>query len=243
VTGKPVDLGGSVGRTQATGRGCVIVLMEAARDLGIDPAGATAVIQGWGNAAQHAALELARHGSKVIGVSDSQAAIVNRDGLEVPALIEHKRKTGSVRQFPNSQAVDHPALLCQPCDFLIPAALEDSVTKENAPQINARLISEAANGPTTSEAADILYQRGIRVVPDVLASGGGVLVSYFEWVQNRQEYYWTDDEVADRMAQRMVAAYRQVAERANDHDVSLRQAAYEIAIDRVVHAALQRGVQ
>ena len=168
---------------------------------------------------------------------------MNRDGLEVPALIEYKQRHGRVDGFPHGETVDHQTLLCQRCDFLIPAALEDAITADNAPDIGARIISEAANGPTTPEAADILYDRGIRVVPDVLANVGGVLVSYFEWVQNRQEYYWTHEEVTDRMSRKMVAAYRQVAQRAADKSASLRQAAYEIAIDRVVKAALQRGVQ
>lgn len=243
VTGKPIDLGGSLGREEATGKGSVITLLEAARDMGIDPQGGTAVIQGWGNAAQFAALELATHGAKLIAASDSRSAVLNRDGLDVPALIEHKRKTGRVAGFPGGEPIEGDALLGVPCDFLIPAALENAITTQNASNIQARIISEAANGPTTPEAADILFDRDIRVVPDVLANAGGVLVSYFEWVQNRQEYYWTHEEVSERMTRKMVAAYRTVAERADTDKCSLRQAAYEIAIERVVKAALERGVQ
>jgi glutamate dehydrogenase/leucine dehydrogenase len=243
VTGKPIDLGGSLGRTEATGKGTVITLIEAAKDMGIDPRGATAVIQGWGNAGQYAALELEKFGSKVIAVSDSRAAIVNRDGLDVGALIDHKRRTGSVAAFKGSKPVEHNALLSIECDFLIPAALENAITTDNAANIRTRIISEAANGPTTPDAGDILHDRGICVVPDVLANSGGVLVSYFEWVQNRQEYYWSAQEVSDRMTAKMVSAYRAVADRAKADDCSLRQAAYEIAIERVVKASSERGVQ
>ena len=243
VTGKPIDLGGSLGRTEATGTGCVITLLESARDQGVSPEGATAVIQGWGNAGQHAGLELARRGVRVIGVSDSRAAITRTAGLDVPALVEHKAQTGGVAGFPGATAVDHTELLCTPCDFLIPAALEDSITADIAPRIEARLVSEAANGPCTPDGADILNDRGITVVPDVLANAGGVLVSYFEWVQNRQEYYWTHEQVNERMAAKMISAHRAVADRARDHKTSLRQAAYEIAIERVARAAIERGVQ
>jgi len=243
VTGKPIDMGGSLGRNEATGRGSVVTLMEAAKDMEIDPHGATAVVQGWGNAAQHAALELGRHGTKVIAASDSRAAIVDENGLDVSKLIEHKNATGCVADFAGAKAISHDELLTMPCDFLIPAALEDSITADNAGDISAKIISEAANGPTTPDAGDILFSRGIRVVPDVLANAGGVLVSYFEWVQNRQEYYWSAALVGNRMRRRMKRAYRAVADRAVASKSSLRQAAYSIAIERVVHAALERGVQ
>jgi glutamate dehydrogenase/leucine dehydrogenase len=243
VTGKPIDMGGSCGRREATGKGTVVTLLEAARDMGTDPQGATAAIQGWGNAGQHAALELVKHGTKIVAVSDSRGAIRNPDGLDVPELIQYKSQTGCVIDFPKSEPMPRDAVLTQPCDFLIPAALENSITSENAPLIQAKIVSEAANGPTTTEAADILFERGIRVVPDVLANAGGVLVSYFEWVQNRQEYYWSEEDVAERMTSKMISAYRAVAERAAADRSSMRQAAYGIAIERVVQAALERGVQ
>lgn len=243
ITGKPIDLGGSLGRDEATGKGCVITLIEAARDMGINPDGATAAIQGFGNAGTFAAIELLKHKSRIIAVSDSQAAVADPAGLDIPALVEHKRKTGSVAKFRGAKATDPDNLLTMKCDFLIPAALEDCITVDNAPDIRAKLIAEAANGPTTPDAAEILFGNGIRVVPDVLANAGGVLVSYFEWVQNRQEYYWTHEEVTERMTRKMVSAYRDVADRAKADKSSLRQAAYGIAIERVVKAALERGVQ
>mgnify|MGYP005834917709 CR=1 FL=1 len=243
VTGKPVDLGGSLGRNESTGKGCVLVLLQAARDMGIDPHGATAAIQGFGNAGQHAALELAAHGTKVIAVSDTRGAIANPDGLDVPALIEHKLRTGTVCEFAHSRPIPPQQVFTTKCDFLIPAALEESLTSEFAPLVHARIISEAANGPTTSEADEILYKRGICVIPDVLANAGGVTVSYFEWVQNRQQYYWPLEEVNERLSNTLVKAYRSVHEHARARRCSLRQAAYEIAIERVVQATLERGVQ
>lgn len=243
VTGKPVDLGGSQGRVEATGHGVVVSLVEAARDLAIDPHGATAAVQGFGNVGSHAALELVRRGTRVVAVSDVRGGVYCPAGLDVPALLEHSRRTGSVVGFPGGEPTDHLGVLTAPCDFLVPAALEDTITEAIAPKIQARIVVEGANGPTTWEAGEILDQRGIRVVPDIVANAGGVTVSYFEWVQNRQEYYWTRDEVIDRMTARLVEAYRQMADRAGQEGTSLRQAAYEIAIERVVQAALERGVQ
>ena len=243
VTGKPIDMGGSLGRNSATGKGTIITMLEAAKDMGLDPKGATCAIQGWGNAAQYAAFELDKHGTKIIAVCDSRAGIINKDGLDVQALMDHKIKTGCVADFPGAKPIESDAVLEVACDFLIPAALEDSITTDNAAKVNTKIISEAANGPCTPDAADVLFERGIRVVPDVLANAGGVLVSYFEWVQNRQEYYWTEEEVSDRMTTKMVNAYRAVADRAKADKSSLRQAAYGIAIERVAQAALERGVQ
>ena len=243
VTGKPLDLGGSQGRVEATGHGCAITLLEAAKDRGIDPHGATLAMEGFGNAGQHAAVEMDRHGTKLIAVSDSRAAIHNPGGLDVPALIEHKARTGCLADFPGSHPIDHRAVLTADCDFLIPAALEDSITAEIAPRIQAKIIAEAANGPTTLDAVHILYYNGVTVVPDVLANAGGVTVSYFEWVQNRQEYYWTHEEVVERMTTRLVNSYRSIAERAKAENTSLRQAAYQKAIEQVVQAALERGAQ
>jgi glutamate dehydrogenase/leucine dehydrogenase len=243
VTGKPLDMGGSQGRPEATGHGCVITMMEAARDKGIDPKGATAAIQGFGNAAQYAAIELVNRGTKVIAVSDSRSAVFNADGLDIDGLIEHKLKTGRVADFRGSEPMDHSAVLTTECDFLVPAALEDSITEEIAPNIKAKIIGEAANGPTMREAGLILYDRGITVVPDVLANAGGVVVSYFEWVQNRQEFYWTREVVIERMTKQLVNAYRAIADRAKAENTCLRQAAYKIAIERVVQASLERGVQ
>jgi glutamate dehydrogenase/leucine dehydrogenase len=243
ITGKPVDLGGSQGRTEATGRGVVIVLNEAARDLGIDPSGATAAVQGFGNVGRHAAFELARRGTKVVAVSDVQGAVANASGLDLEALSCYSDRTGSVVGFPDARPVDHLDVLTAKCDFLVPAALEDAITADVAQNIQARLVVEGANGPTTQEAADILCRRGIQVVPDVLANAGGVTVSYFEWVQNRQEFYWPLEEVMTRLTTKMVDAYRQIADRAQQVKCSLRQSAYELAIERIVKITLERGVQ
>ncbi len=243
VTGKPIDLGGSQGRREATGVGVVVVLAEAGREMGIDLHGATAAVQGFGNVGSHAALELVRRGVKVVAVSDIGGGVWNPQGLDIPALLVHARQTGSVVGFPHAQTVSHEAVLCAPCDFLIPAALEEAIDEQLAPKIQARMVVEGANGPTTAKAGEILEQRGIRLVPDILANAGGVTVSYFEWVQNRQEFYWTKEEVLSRMADKLIQAYQQVSQRAKDQKITLRQAAYELAIERVVQAALERGVQ
>jgi len=243
ITGKPLNLGGSQGRVEATGRGVITMLMEAASDRGIDPQGATAAVQGFGNVGQHAALELVRRGTRVIAVSDVAGAVGDPAGLDIAALVDHVRRSGAVTGFSGGRPLTHCEVLTADCDFLVPAALEDAITAEIAPEIRARIIAEGANGPTTQEAARILEARDICVVPDVVANAGGVTVSYFEWVQNRQEYYWTHQEVIERMTAKMVAAYREMAQRARDRQCSLRQAAYEIAIDRVVQVSLERGVQ
>ncbi len=243
ITGKPLDLGGSQGRVEATGRGVVTVLMEKAREEGIDPQGATASVQGFGNVGQHVALELVRRGTKVIAVSDVHGGLHHPDGIDISELAKYVKQFGSVAGFPGANPISHTAVLTMKCDFLVPAALEECITAEIAPQIQARIIAEGANGPTTLEANHILWHRGIPIVPDVLANAGGVTVSYFEWVQNRQEFYWSHEEVVQRMTEKMVAAYRQIAERAKDEKTSLRQAAYEIAIERVVQVLLERGVQ
>jgi len=243
ITGKPLDLGGSLGRAEATGHGCVITMLEAARDAGIDPRGSRTSIQGFGNAGQYAARELARAGSKIVAASDSHTAIINDTGFDAEALIEFKVRTGGLAGFPGGRVVAHNDILTAKCDFLVPAALEDSITESNASDIKARIIGEAANGPMTQGAMQILTDKKVVVIPDILANSGGVTVSYFEWVQNRQEYYWTRDEVIQKMREKLVKAYRQVADRAKDRKITLRQAAYEISIERVAAALMERGVQ
>jgi glutamate dehydrogenase/leucine dehydrogenase len=243
ITGKPLDMGGSKGRTEATGVGCATTALEAAKDLQIDPISATASVQGFGNAGRYAALELARHGMKIVAVSDSRSAVANPDGLDLQALIAHKDKKGQLTGFKGGKAIDLNDVLTAKVDVLIPAALEDAITASIAKGIKARIIAEAANGPTMPDADNILYKKGVVVVPDVLANAGGVTVSYFEWVQNRQEYYWTAQEVADRLRSKMVTCYRAAADRAKADKTSLRQAVYATAIERVVQAAVERGVQ
>ncbi len=243
ITGKPLDMGGSEGRAEATGRGCIITLGEVAGDMGMDMKRCTAVIQGFGNVGRGAAHELHRRGCKVIAVSDINGGLLNLSGLDVEALIAHTQRTGSIVGCPNAKAIDRDLVLTTRCDFLIPAALEDSITINNVNDIQAKIICEGANGPTTHKADEVLHRKGVCVVPDILANTGGVIVSYFEWVQNHQELYWTHEEVIEKLTTRMIANYRKVADRAKDRDVSLRQAAYELAIERIAHAITERGVQ
>lgn len=243
ITGKPLDMGGSEGRIDSTGRGCVVTLAEVAKDAGRELAGATAAIQGFGNVGQGAARELIRRGCKVVAVSDVQGGLLNLSGLDIDQLIDHTRQTGSIIGCPNAKAIDREAVLTTHCDVLILAAMEDSVTGQNARHVKAGIVCEGANGPTTREANDILCERGVLVVPDILANTGGVIVSYFEWVQNRQAFYWPLQEVDDKLTRKMVDNYRRVADRAGARHVSLRQAAYELAIERIARAITERGVQ
>jgi glutamate dehydrogenase/leucine dehydrogenase len=243
VTGKPVELGGSEGRFEATGFGTVVACAEAAREFKLDLNQSTAAVQGFGNVGSHAALELHRRGCRVVAVSDATGGLHNARGIEIPALAEYAREHGSIHGFTGAESVTHEEVLCADCQILIPAALEESITESIAPNIRARLIVEGANGPTTEKAADILYGNGIRVVPDVLANAGGVIVSYFEWVQNREEFYWSRDEVMNRLTDHLTRAYQRVSECAARENVSLRQSAYAIAIERVASAAAARGVQ
>ncbi len=243
VTGKPVSVGGSRGRREATGRGVVIAVTEAARDIGLDIAGATAAIQGFGNVGKAAAMQLHAQGAKVVAVSDVQCAIVNTGGLDIPALCEHCELGGVLAEFAEAEQIPRDDLLTMEVDILIPAALENAITAGNAADIKARIIGEGANGPVTPEAVDILGGKDMVVIPDILANAGGVTVSYFEWVQNRQEFYWPEQRVNDELKRVMVAAYRQVADLAKSQEINLREAAYRIAIERVTEAALRRGVQ
>ncbi len=243
VTGKPVSVGGSKGRLEATGRGVVITVTEAARDIGLDIEGATAAIQGFGNVGKAAAMQLYAQGAKVVAVSNVHGAIVNTGGLDIPALCEHAGQGGSLAQFTEAEQIPRDDLLTLEVDILIPAALENAISAHNAADIKARIIGEGANGPVTPEAVDILAGKDMVVIPDILANAGGVTVSYFEWVQNRQEFYWPEQRVNDELKRVMVAAYRQVADLAKAQEINLREAAYRIAIERVTEAALRRGVQ
>ncbi len=242
VTGKPTFLGGSFGRNEATARGCLFVIRSACETLGIKLKGASVVIQGFGNAGSIAAELLAQNGAVIIAVSDTRGNILNRSGLDIPALLEHKAKTGSVAGFPNSDPITGEGLLALQCDILVPAALENQITLENVDLINARIIAEAANGPTTPDADEALHQRGIMVIPDILANAGGVTVSYFEWVQDLQELFWDEDDVNRRLERIMVKAFNDVHAMAKKHDVDMRTGAYILAIDRVATATRSRGI-
>ena len=243
VTGKPVNLGGSAGRRQATGRGVVIAIVEAAKDLRMDLGKSTAAVQGFGNVGSAAALLLHERGLRVQAVSDVTGAVYHERGLDIPALFEHVRAGEALTAFPEAQAIPRDELLTLKTDVLVPAALENAITAANAPKVQARLIAEGANGPVHPSAVDILRAKDVVLIPDVLCNAGGVTVSYFEWVQNRQEFYWPLERVNSELEGVMVRAYRTVAELARRDKVTLREAAYRIAIERVAQAAASRGVQ
>ena len=242
VTGKPLAIGGSQGRNEATGRGCVFVILAAARRLGLQPNTSTVAIEGYGNAGSVAAHLLHDSGFRVIAVSDSKGGIINPNGLDPAAVSEHKRKTGSVVGFPGSSEVTNAELIAAECDVLIPAALENEITGENANEVKAMLIAEAANGPTTPDADDILSDRGITVIPDILANAGGVTVSYFEWVQARQAYYWSERQVNLDLRDVMQRAFHDVQSYADRAKCTLRKAALAIAVTRVADATVARGI-
>jgi len=243
VTGKPVAMGGSLGRTAATGRGVAFCIREAAKDMGLDLARATVAVQGFGNVGSNAAQFMADFGVKVVAVSDVDGALRNPRGLDVTALRQHVKEGGKLTEFKGGEPMAREELFAEPADILIPAALENAITAENADAIQARLIAEGANGPMTIEANDILQAKRVVIVPDILCNAGGVTVSYFEWVQNRQEFYWTAEKVDAELHTVMVRAYRQVADEAARSHCSLREAAYRIAIARVAESAVRRGVQ
>jgi len=242
VTGKPVFLGGSLGRHEATARGCVYVIRCAFDVQNIDYARATAAIQGFGNAGSIAAELLHRIGTKVIAVSDSKGGILDRKGLDIPNVVAHKAKTGSVAGFPGAKPIAGEEVLEMDCDVLIPAALENQITLANAERVKARIVAEAANGPTTPGADRILFEKGIVVIPDILANAGGVTVSYFEWVQDLQELFWDVDDVNRKLEKIMGKAFGDVHNSARDYKVDMRTGAYILAVDRVVKATEARGI-
>jgi glutamate dehydrogenase (NAD(P)+) len=242
VTGKPVAIGGSQGRVEATGRGVTIVAREAARLLGMNLQGATVVIQGFGNVGSVASVLLSKVGCKVVAASDTKGGVVNTKGLDAAKLVEHKERTGSVTGFPGAEVISNKDLLELPCDILVPSALEGQITDDNAGRIKTRLIVEGANGPVTPAGDDILRDRKITVIPDILANAGGVIVSYFEWVQGLQQFFWTEEEVNENLERIMVRSFGQVAQVASDKKLDLRMAALIRAIDRVANALYIRGI-
>lgn len=242
VTGKPVSIGGSVGRREATGRGCMIAAREAARILGFPWSGASVVVQGFGNVGSAAAALMSAEGCKIVGVSDVFGGIYNPDGLDMPALLRHVAETRSVVGFPGTEAVTNQELLELPCTYLVPAALEGQITDANADRIKARVIVEAANGPTTPDADAILEAKGITVLPDVLANAGGVVVSYFEWVQDLQLFFWSEEDINQRLERIMVRSVHEVIELARAQGISYRLAALQRAVERVAEALMIRGI-
>jgi glutamate dehydrogenase (NAD(P)+) len=243
VTGKPLSIGGSQGRPEATGRGVMVVTLEACRRQGIDPTQSTVAIQGFGNVGSVSAELLHAQGFKVVAVSDVFGGIHNPEGLDVPALIEHVRVNGKVEGFGGAtEAISNAGLLELPVTILIPAALENQLTISNAAQVKARVVVEAANGPTTPEADDVFHQRGVTLVPDILANAGGVTVSYFEWVQDLQSFFWEESEINSRLTRIMQRAYEQVDDLAKEHQTTLRMGAYCLAVKRVADATSVRGI-
>ncbi len=244
VTGKPVELGGSLGRTQATGRGVMLVIREYMHDIGRAMKGLRVVIQGFGNVGSNAALLLEEEGCEIFAVADVYGGIVssNSKPLAIRDLVAHVKKTGSVIMFPGTQPIDNQDLLLLECDVLIPAALECVLNLDNAGQVKAKVVAEAANLPTTPEADEILARRNITVLPDILANVGGVIVSYFEWAQNLQQTFWTEQKVNEELYRYIQAAYREVAQLAAAEKIELKRAAYQIAIERVARAERLRGV-
>jgi glutamate dehydrogenase (NAD(P)+) len=242
VTGKPLDLGGSKGRPEATGRGCLIVTNEALRHLRIDPQGARVVVQGFGNVGGMAARLMSDAGYKIVCIAEYDAAVYNPNGLNIQALAAHRSETGSIGGFKEAEAVDLDEALLLDCEVLVPAARENVVTSANADRIKARVLCEGANGPTTYVADAILKEKNVFVIPDILANAGGVTVSYFEWVQNRQGYFWTEKFVNNRLEEIMVSSFNDVIAYADRHGVNNRLAAYMLALDRVAFAIKLRGL-
>ena len=242
VTGKPVDIGGSLGRVEATGRGVFTVGVEAARLTGMAIDGARVAVQGFGNVGGTAGKLFAEAGAKVVAVQDHTGTLYNATGVDVPALLEHVRQHGGVGGFAGAQTMDNADFWGVPCDILIPAALEGQITKDNADRIQAKMVIEGANGPTTPEADDILNDKGVLVLPDVIANAGGVTVSYFEWVQDFSSFFWTEDEINARLVRIMQNAFAAVWQVAQDNKVSLRTATFIVACKRILHAREVRGL-
>jgi glutamate dehydrogenase/leucine dehydrogenase len=243
VTGKPISLGGSEGRGEATGRGCAYVIREAAPHAGVKVKGGTVAVQGFGNAGSVAAkLLYDEQGAKIVAASDTKGGIFNPAGMNPHAVEAHKQKTGSVVGFPGSKPVSNDELLELKVDVLVPAALENQITKKNADKIQAKIVAEAANGPTLPAADTVLFEKKITVLPDVLANAGGVTVSYFEWAQDIQGFFWPLDEVNHKLEQVMVRSYHEVHKVAEERHIHNRTAAYVVAIQRVVDAIRMRGI-
>jgi glutamate dehydrogenase (NAD(P)+) len=241
VTGKPVELGGSLGREAATGRGVFVMTAALMNDLSMPMTDARIALQGFGNVGSHAARCFAEAGAKVVAVADVTGGTSHPKGLDVRALLDYARSTGGVAGFPGGTSVSNEEVLAAECDVLVPAALQSVITRQNASKVRARIIAEGANLPTTPEADEILKARGVHVLPDVLANAGGVTVSYFEWAQNLQQVFWEEERVNAEMEKILLRAYRQVAEKASLARISMRAAAYTIAVERVARAERLRG--
>ncbi len=242
VTGKPIEMGGSLGRRDATGRGCLVVTKQALARLEIPIHEATVAVQGFGNVGSTAARLMAAEGMRIVAVSDKKGGIYDPKGLDLPAVLEWVQQHRFLEGFPGAKVISNEELLTLKCDVLVPAALENVITSKNAGAIKARIICEGANGPTTAKADAILDKKGIFVIPDILANAGGVTVSYFEWVQDRGGYFWDEATVNERLEKIMSSSFDEVVGMADKHEVSMRIGAYMLAIERVAAMHRMRGL-
>jgi glutamate dehydrogenase (NAD(P)+) len=242
VTGKPVNIGGSRGRREATGRGIMMVCDQAVKKLGMQPETTRVIVQGFGNVGSNAALLMHQSGYKVIGILEVDGGIYNKNGIDIQKLWDHRAKTGTIQGFANVEKVDPADLLLTECEILIPAATENQITSKNADRVKCRILAEGANGPTTAVADEILADKKVFVIPDILCNAGGVTTSYFEWVQDRQGYFWKESTVNEELQRIMDTAFEDVVRYAETHHVNNRIAAYMLAIDRVAYTIRQRGI-
>jgi len=242
VTGKPINIGGSRGRREATGRGIMIVCDEAVKKLGLSPEQTRVIVQGFGNVGSNGAKLMSEAGYKVIGLAEVDGGLYNSNGLDIDALVEYRQRNRTIVGFPGAEAAKPDELLVADCEILIPAALENQITAHNASQVKCKILAEGANGPTTSDADDILADKGVFVIPDILCNAGGVTTSYFEWVQDRQGYFWKESVVNEELERIMITAFEDVVRYSETHHVNNRIAAYMLAIDRVAYTIRQRGI-
>jgi len=242
VTGKPISLGGSQGRSEATARGCLYTLREACRVKGMDLKGARVAVHGFGNAGANIARLVAADGAKVIAAADSKAGIYSESGLDIQAALDHKRETSSLAGLPGTKAISPEDIVGVDCDILLPSALENAITLSNVGQVKAKIIAELANGPTTPGADKVLFENGVFLVPDILANAGGVTVSYYEWVQDQNSFFWSENQINETLEQTMNTAFKSVHEKAEQFKTDMRTGAYILAVERVAEATSVRGI-